>query len=350
MHLARIRRLLQLLGHLQSGRGHNARSLADLCRVCRRTIFRDLDLLRDAGVPLHYDVDEQRFRIPGTYYLPPTNFSTEEALAVIVLCREVGSRTQVAFLEAAHTAAAKLEGSLPPALREHVAGRTRAIQIRLGPMAALDGEASGDAQRDRYKQIVEAIARRRAVRISYDSFAERSVIVTKLSPYRLWFSRRAWYVIGRSSIHRSTRTFHLGRIRDLTPLDDAYRIPRGFSLERYLRNAWHMIPERGPNRRVVVRFSPLVARNVADVAWHKTQRVVWKGDGSMEFHATVSGLGEVSWWIQGYGDQAEVIEPPELREIIANRAKRLVAVYDGKRAGSPATKSDSALRRRKRRK
>ncbi|RIK83419.1 MAG: WYL domain-containing protein [Planctomycetota bacterium] len=327
MHLVRIRRLLQLLGHLQTGRGHNARALSDLCRVSRRTIFRDLDLLRDAGVPLHYDVSEERFRIPGTFYLPPTNFTTEEALAVIVLCHEVGHRAQVAFFDAAKSAAAKLESSLPAALREQLARMTRAIHIRLGPLAAAVDETDLASQRATYQQLVDAIARRRAVRIRYDSFTERKQIATKLSPYRLWFSRRAWYVIGRSSLHRATRTFHLGRILSLVQLDDGYQIPRGFNLERYLRNAWHMIPERGPNRRVSIRFSKLVARNVADVAWHKTQRLAWNADGSLDFQVNVSGLGEVSWWVLGYGDQALVLEPPELAEIVVARAKRMLARY-----------------------
>ena len=39
-------------------------------------------------------------------------------------------------------------------------------------------------------------------------------------------------------------------------------MPRGFSIERYLRNAWHLIPEPGADQEVVVRFQPLVARNV----------------------------------------------------------------------------------------
>ncbi len=204
---------------------------------------------------------------------------------------------------------------------------TRAIQIRLGPLAATNEQASIDAQRAYYGKLVAAITRRKSVRIRYDSFTERKHINTKLSPYRLWFSRRAWYVIGRSSLHRATRTFHLGRIVSLVSLDDGYKMPRGFSLDRHLRNAWHMIPERGRNRKVVIRFSKLVARNVADVAWHKSQRVAWNDDGSMDFQVSVSGLGEISWWIQGYGDHAQVLEPPALRDIVVNRAKRLLANY-----------------------
>jgi predicted DNA-binding transcriptional regulator YafY len=188
-------------------------------------------------------------------------------------------------------------------------------------------EVDTTTHRKWYKQLVEPVTRRQSLRMRYDSLAEAKHITTKLSPYRLWFSRRAWYVVGRSSLHRSTRTFHLGRITSLDQLGDTYRIPRGFTLERYLRNAWHMIPESGPNRKVVVRFSKLVARNVADVAWHKTQRISWNDDGSMDFHVNVSGLGEISWWILGYGDHALVVEPAELRKVVVERAKRMLARY-----------------------
>ena len=84
------------------------------------------------------------------------------------------------------------------------------------------------------------------MRIRYRSLNEGEEIRTKLNPYRLFFSRRSWYVVGRSSLHRATRTFNLGRIAEIELLDDRYQIPRGFSIERFLRNAWHLIPEPGP--------------------------------------------------------------------------------------------------------
>ena len=42
---------------------------------------------------------------------------------------------------------------------------------------------------------------------------------------------------------------------------------------------------------------------------------------------TVSGLDEISWWILGYGDQAEVIKPARLRRIVCQRAKNMAAIY-----------------------
>jgi predicted DNA-binding transcriptional regulator YafY len=155
------------------------------------------------------------------------------------------------------------------------------------------------------------------------------IITTKLSPYRVLFSHRSWYIIGRSSLHRSTRTFNLSRIKELEPLDDGYKIPRGFSVSRYLRNAWHLIPS-GPDRKVVIRFEKMVAQNVNEVNWHKTQETKWNDDGSLEFRVTVSGLSEISWWIIGYGDQAKVLAPRELRNMIVQRAERTVERYRGK--------------------
>jgi len=323
MNPSRVYRLLKLIGLLQAGRGYNSDALAEACQVSRRTIFRDLGLLRVSGLPLAFDDIDQRYRLPVAAYLPPTDFTAEEALAMIVLCQELGDGQGLPFLGPARTAAAKLESSLPLEMREHLRGVVGAIEIRPPPSNPLAGHTAV------YQQLLTAVAQHRAVRISYHSLAERQRICTRLSPYRLVFSRRSWYVIGRSSLHRSVRTFNLARIEQIEVLADRYRVPRGFSVARHLRNAWHLIPEPGPDHEVLVRFSPMVAQNVAEVLWHKTQRVTPNSDGTLDFRATVSGLGEISWWILGYGAEAEVLAPPELRQRVAQRAAEMAARYAG---------------------
>ena len=312
------------MGLLQAGRGYNTDALALECEVSRRTIFRDLDVLRQAGVPLVYDEQNQRYHIPGKFFLPPTNFTQDEALSLLVLCSDLGDSGQLPFFEPARSAAMKVACSLPDRLREQLRLDADALSIRLQPTNPMDG------QKPVYQQLVDATARRCAVRIYYQSFSEDEEICTQLHPYRIFFSRRSWYVVGRASLYRSTRTFNIGRIRRLEVLDNEYQIPRGFSLQRYLRNAWHMIPERGPDSEVVVRFSRLVAGNVAEVVWHKTQQLKFNEDGTLDFTVKVSGLKEISWWILGYGDQAEVLRPHTLRDILAGHAARLAARY-----GSP---------------
>ncbi len=173
-----------------------------------------------------------------------------------------------------------------------------------------------------YQQLVEAIATRRVVRITYNSLTEWADIATKLRPYELLFNRHTWYVIGRSSHHAEVRIFNLARVKSLELTGEKYVMPRGFSVDRYLGNAWNLMTQPGSEFHVVVRFSELVARNVAEVRWHRTQKLVHRSDGKLDFHADVSGLNEIVWWILGYGDHAEVLRPAKLRKLIAQPRRR----------------------------
>lgn len=321
MKANRTTRLLRLLQTLEGGGAPTAAKLAKACGVSKRTIFRDLDALRDAGVPIECDRKSGQYSIPGNFVLPDTNFTPTEALALIVLASEFGGKKQVPFYEAAQGAANKIESSLPASLREDLSELKNSIQLVPQGVADLsDKEAI-------YGQLLVARATRKVVRIEYESLTEWESITTKLRPYQLIYSKHSWYVVGRSSAHREVRTFKLSRISKLTPLDEKYALPRGFSLKRYLGNAWRMVPEEGRDIHAVIRFAPLVATNVAEVVWHPTQRLEPQPDGSLLFHATVSGVNEISWWILGYADQAEVLKPVRLRKLVAQRAKNLAKIY-----------------------
>jgi len=282
-----------------------------------------MEALRAAGVPVAFDDQRDRYSIPGTYFLPPINFTPEEALSLVALVNELGRSDRLPFYEPAQRAARKLEDSLPATLRQELKQVARAIHIQPMPVSPL-AEKHGF-----YQQLVVARARRRVVRIEYDSLTEWEMIRAKLWPYQLLFSRHSWYVIGRSSLHGEVRTFNLSRIASLELLDEKFVLPRGFSLDRYFRNAWQLIPGDGADDHVTIQFKPLVARNVGEVIWHKTQRLEFQPDGSLIFRVQVSGLHEIMWWILGYGDQAEVLEPKQPREMVARRAKALADAYNG---------------------
>jgi predicted DNA-binding transcriptional regulator YafY len=295
--------------------------MADDLKVSRRTVFRDLGLIRDAGLPLQYDEQGERYQLVGHPLLPATSFTPDEAMAVVVLCHEMASRLPSAFFASARNAAMKMESVLPLKMREQVRLESRTLAIQLAP-----ANQRIDEQRF-YEAVLRAATKRRSVRIRYRSLFEGNDIATKLQPYRLLFSRRSWYVIGRSSLHRSIRTFNIGRIAMLEELHEPFQVPHGFSIDRFLGNAWHLIPESGPDREVLVRFQPKVAWNVAEITWHKTQQTRFLDDGSLEFSVTVSGLNEISWWILGYGDQAEVLRPVELRNLVALHVAKLAQIY-----------------------
>ena len=78
----RITRLVRLLPMWQDGRGQNSSGLAKAFGVKPRTIFRDLETLRAAGVPLEYDPAAQRYSIPRGTFGPPADLTADEALSI----------------------------------------------------------------------------------------------------------------------------------------------------------------------------------------------------------------------------------------------------------------------------
>jgi len=100
-----------------------------------------------------------------------------------------------------------------------------------------------------------------------------------------------------------------------------------FDVYEYFGRAWSMIPE-GRIYNIKLRFLPKVANNVAEVQWHSTQKVVRNSDGSATVEFCVDGLGEITWWILGYGDQVQVLAPKELRKKVLEVAKNMVELNE----------------------
>ncbi len=78
----------------------------------------------------------------------------------------------------------------------------------------------------------------------------------------------------------------------------------------------------------MIDFSKRVTSNVTEVQWHRTQLTTVHSDGSCQLRFRVNGLREIKWWVFGYGNEAVVREPPELRQAVQNLAQRIVRNYD----------------------
>src|SRR5262245_29639521 len=83
--LARLFRLVMLL---QTERFPNARELAERCEVSRRTVYRDLELLERAGLPVRYRQEREGYQLARGAFLPPSGVGEAEALALLVLARQ----------------------------------------------------------------------------------------------------------------------------------------------------------------------------------------------------------------------------------------------------------------------
>ncbi len=320
MDVSRIYRLLRVVTLLQSGRGYTAGQLAEELQVSRRTVFRDLNALEMARIPYYFDHETQGFRISQHFFMQPVNLTLSEALALLALAGSLQADSNVPLISQSAQAAAKLESVLPAAIREHVGSVIKSLSLRLAPMASHDGADHF------FDTLSSAIVQRRLCRIKYDSFFDGKTIDIEIQPLRQVFVHRAWYLLAWSVADKALRTYKLVRIRSIDVTKRGFSDKHEKELEDHFDRAWTMIPE-GKVYHVQLHFEPKVAGNVAEVQWHKTQRVEWNEDKSIEYHVDVDGLNEISWWIMGYGDQVTVITPKPLQRRITDVAKAVLKKY-----------------------
>lgn len=324
MKISRIYRLLELITMIESGRGYTVSELAEELQVSRRTIFRDLNVLAMARIPYYFDKEKRTYRIDRHFFLPPINLTLSESLAMLLFARRSSSSGMEPLSSAGARGAMKLESVLPESIRDYVGTIVDHVAILPSPTARQNN------LEDVFERLATAISEQKVCKIVYISFYERRQIVVVVEPLRLAFVSRAWYLIAYSRKHRQQRTFKLSRIRKLTVLQEKFEpSARKDSATNGFGDAWCMIPE-GKYYDIHLHFTAMVAGNVAEVKWHRTQQVEWNDDGSIEFRARVDGLGEIIWWILGYGDQVRVISPAVLAKRVAGVAKRMAKLYSTK--------------------
>jgi len=321
MKSSRISRVVQILTTLQAGKSYAVGDLSRMFGKSRRTVFRDLKELRAIGVPYHYDPKSGGYTIEPGFFLPPVDLNLQEALSLLLLVHKASKQLQLPFKNSALLAALKIENHLPFKIRKYCDTALKHIFVRPGaqaPMNSLDTT---------FAQLQRAITKRHKVNIRYNSLSEGEVVELVLNPYHLLYNDRAWYVLGYSSLHKSVRIFKLNRIRKLKTTEQGFIGGEDFDLSDYFGKAWSMIPE-GRIYNVKLRFLPKVARNVIEVQWHSTQEVTRNSDGSATVEFRVDGLGEITWWILGYGDQVQVLAPKALRKRVLEKAKKMIKLNE----------------------
>jgi proteasome accessory factor B len=313
----RISRVIQILTTLQAGNSYAVSDLSKMFGTSRRTIFRDMKELHAIGVPYHYNAKSGGYTIGPDFFLPPVDLNLQEALSLLLLLHKIPNQIQLPFKKSALLAALKIENNLPVKIRQSCNIAMQTIS------AKAPAQAPTNLLDKTFSQLQTAIINKRKVNIHYQSLFEDNIIDVELCPYHLFYNDRAWYVLGYSSMHKSIRAFKLNRIKELIITEKCFLGGENFDLNEYLGRAWSMIPE-GRIYNIKLRFLPKVADNVTEVQWHSTQKVTRNSDGSATMEFRVDGLGEISWWILGYGDQVQVLAPRVLRQRIVEIAQNTI--------------------------
>jgi predicted DNA-binding transcriptional regulator YafY len=313
----RTARLLKLQILLcQHPHGLKIRELAQRCSVSERTIYRDLEAIEsELGVPV-WEEGPKRGIAEG-YALPPIPFTLPEALNIFLSARLMQNYSRKYNPHMASTFM-KLNSVVPSPLREQI---QRTIDW-------LDKQPRNDRQLAILGKLAEAWVSQHQVRIRYKTLAEEEPTERVIEPYFIEPAApgHSSYVIAYSHRAGAIRTFKVERIENIQILEDTYTIPPDFDAIDYLSSSWGIIID-GEVETIRLRFSPRVARIIAETVWHPSQVLEPQDNGALIMILKVTNTIDLRAWILGWGEEVEVLEPAELRKGIVKTAQALLSAY-----------------------
>jgi predicted DNA-binding transcriptional regulator YafY len=310
-------RLITLILLLQRRPNQKAADLAAALGISVRSLHRYFGMLDEMGIPIYSERGPHGgFSLLRGYKLPPLVFTPEEATAIYLGAGLVEDLWGSLYRDAARGALAKLSNVLPEEQQQEVAwarrslvatGLHRADQAPLAP--ALE-------------KLRQGVRERISMRIAYQSSGQAVPQTRRLDPYALVHRSGWWYVVGYCHLRQAVRSFRVDRITSLELTDQVFQPSPDFDVRVYLEKEF----KDQPHLQVRLRFTPQAAA-VAHSSRDLWETLEGQPDGAIEVTLVTVDLTWAASTVLSFGPIVTVLEPPELRAMLADWAREIVKQY-----------------------
>ncbi|MFD4033562.1 helix-turn-helix transcriptional regulator [Streptomyces sp. NPDC058637] len=315
-------RLLSVLLLLQTRGLVPAAELAERLEVSVRTIYRDVEALSAAGVPVY----AERGRNGGIALLPGfrtdvTGLTTDEARALFVLATQ-GAHSALGLDAALGSALRKVMAALPAPHRPAAEQTSRRVLVdpvrwMSGPRTPVD-----------VAELHEAVLADRRLLLSYRHSGTDTPRTYTVDAYGLVVKAGVWYLV--ADLDGAPRLFRADRVREASLTGEPVVRREGVELS----DTWEVLRRQVEERPGVVRLRVRVHRSRLDLfvrlhAGALTGRPEPQGEES--WLLAELAVPEVAWArsLLSFGPNLEVLAPPEARRLLAEAAAAVVELYAG---------------------
>lgn len=317
----RASRLLSILLILQLRGRQTAQALADEFEVSVRTIYRDIDHLSAAGVPVYADRGRNGgFDLLDGYRTRLTGFTSSEAESLF-LAGLPGAAQDLGFSEALIGAKLKLLAALPPESRESAE--------RVGARFHLDpvGWYRSSEAADLLPAVADAVWTARKIAVRYERWDGE--VERVLEPLGLVMKAGVWYLV--AAVAGTPRTYRLANIKALTPGEPFERI-RAFDLAGYWTEQRDRFEEGLIQGEATLRITSqgldqLATLSAAVGEAARASAEPTDADGWRRVVIPIETVKNAATQLFKLGPDVEVLAPPDLRAAMTERARKLSALY-----------------------
>ena len=315
----RADRLLSIVLLLQRHHQLTAKQLSENLGVTERTIYRDIDALSIAGVPVYTRTGPDGGCFLDEYYRSSLNWFTESELQTLLYTGSASPLSDLGMQSAMDNAILKLLTLLP--------GRNQKEADQMKQRLYLDPSGWYGTQ-ERYPTLPllkEAVWGDMMISALYETWDGEQQPRT-LAPYSLVYKSGRWYLIALRQGADSMRTYRVSRLSEIQLMADKFERDSNFDIVKYWEEASAQFIQRLPEYPVTLRAKHttlIYFRNVMTGRYDVIEEHV--NELTLKVQYTV--FEEALTSVLGLGIDVDVIEPQELHDAVLERAKAIVAKH-----------------------
>lgn len=298
----KINRLLEIVTMLLNRETVTAQELADRFEVSTRTIYRDIEVLSSAGVPVYTNKGNSGgISLLEDYTLNKALLSKSESEGLLLAIKAMGATN--------YPEADTILNKISSIFKNNKAHDWIEVDF--------EGWSSKVNEQDRFSKIRDAIINNKVIRFDYvNGNGEKSS--RSAEPVKLIFNAYTWYLIAYCLKRNSHRMFRLSRIKNV-------QITNQHFTEREIQEHEKQGVYSAPLVELKLRCDGKVLNRLYDTF---DGEYISKNDvGSYDLTVTIPEEDWIYGYILSFGSHAEVLEPEHIREIIKARAKEISEKY-----------------------
>lgn len=219
----RLTRLTALLTQLQTKRLLTAAELAERFFVSKRTIYRDIKALEQAGVPILTE-EGKGYTLMDGYRIPPVMFSESEANALITAEQLVLNNKDASFVKDYTLAISKIKSVLVNNTKDKANLLASRVLARPNP--------DNDHTSNNLSTLQLALTNFNLVKITYFSPDSNQNTERTIEPFALYTTQGNWLLVALCRLRNDYRAFRLDRIESLSVLNATFE-PHKITFEEY---------------------------------------------------------------------------------------------------------------------
>jgi predicted DNA-binding transcriptional regulator YafY len=312
-------RYLWFHNRLQGKKYPKIGDLAEKFEISRRQAAREIEFMRlFLGAPIEYSGERNGYFYTDDNFQFPGLWVSEEEIVSLVVSRRL----------AAALPNRDLKRKFDLFLRK-ISKDMDLDLLRLENKISLKNVRYYRVDPTVFQAVLLALVRERQLAITYASGYAGQVTRRTVDPRHLLVYMGNWHLIAWCHRRQGIRDFLLSRMKAAEMLPDPIADPaRSEAIREKIEKRYGIFFD-GPERRVVLRFSPSSAHLVRDQVWFPGQECEDLPDGRLVLKFPVADFREVIRDILPFAAEVEVLEPPELRRLIAETIARMAGMYRG---------------------